>query len=172
MASAHQHRKTGWPSSCRRWRVVLLWVVARVPAVPEPIPAQVTAPSPMAPGRSQADGPGRTIADDTEQHAAASAASQSAAARRLQPRHKAAATTLPTYQRRGEWRLSRTHCVGSSPATTPTGGAPTRRRTSATRRRITGPVVLASITRRRCAVARSGKTPRSSTPPRVNERHW
>ena len=52
---------------------------ARVPAVPAPMPTQATAPAPTAPGPSRAGELGRTIADDTEQHAAASAASQSAA---------------------------------------------------------------------------------------------
>ena len=51
----------------------------RVPTVPAPMPAQATAPAPTAPGRSHADEIGRTIADDTAQHGAASAASQRAA---------------------------------------------------------------------------------------------
>ena len=90
--------------------------------------------------------------------------------RRPQPRHKTGATTFPTYQRRGEWRLiSRTHCVESSPVTTPTGGAPTRRRSSATGRRTTGPVVLSSTSPTSLC---SGKTPLSNTPPNVDEHHW
>ena len=140
---------------------------ARVPTVPAPMPTQVTTPAPTAPRPSRADELGRTITDDTEQHLAVSAASQSAATETLW--HKTVAKVLLTCRRHGEWRLSRTHCVESSPATTPTEGAPTRRRTSAPRRRTTGPVVSSSISP---TSLRSGKTPLSSTPPRVNERHW
>ena len=141
----------------------------RVPTVPAPLPAQVTAPAPTALGRSHADEPGRTAGPSLMTRRSTQRRVPQARARRPQPRHNTGATTSPTYRRRGEWRPSRTHCVVSSPVMTPTGGALTQRRTSATRRRTTGPVVLSSITPTSLC---SGKTQLSSTPLRVNECHW
>ena len=139
---------------------------ARVQTVPAPMPAQATAPEPTAPGPSRADELGRTITDDTEQHAAASAANQSAA------------TATPAQDR----------CHNLAGVPTPWGVAPLRnalrgvitchdsdgRCSYAASHKchsaaITGLVVLSSITPTSLC---SGKTPLSSTPPRVDEHHW
>ena len=89
--------------------------------------------------------------------------------RRLQLWPVTAATTLTTYQSPWGATPQQELCEVPSRVTTLAGGAPTRRRTSATRRRTTGRVALLSITPTSLC---SGKAPSNSTLPRANGCRW
>ena len=124
----------------------------------QPLQPTATAPNPRHANELE-----RNSAGATTQHAGASALSRS------QLWLVTAVTTLTTYRRRRESRPSRIRYEVPSRATTLTGGAPIRSRTSATRRRTTGRVALLSITPTSlCSV----KTPSNSTLPRANGCCW
>ena len=131
---------------------------ARLPASPAPLPPQADEPERVAEEQS---------CDDWLRRAAIEAAAQRQ--RIADARDGGAVATLP-HERRHDitrvpapWGVSPQQDAlrGSSPVTTPTDAARTRRHTSVTRRTTTGPAALLSTT---LTMLSSGEMSRKSTP--------